>query len=88
MGPPSPVELRPAGERLGTPGRHSAKILGRSSLRQGARSKHKRQSSPASPSGSYTLHVWRGKWAQRRIFVLEIMSHTHESTIINTAVGH
>ena len=29
------------------------------------------------------LHVWRGEWKQRRVFVLEIMSHTHGSTITN-----
>ena len=29
------------------------------------------------------LHVWRGEWRQRRELVLEIMSHTHDSTITN-----
>ena len=29
------------------------------------------------------LHVWRGEWRQRRVFVLEIMSHTHGFTITN-----
>ena len=29
------------------------------------------------------LHVWRGEWRQRRVFVLEIMSHTHGLTITN-----
>ena len=47
MGPPSQVEPFPAGERLGTP---------RSSFSEsrGTRSRNKRQSPPASPSGSST----------------------------------
>ena len=32
------------------------------------------------------LHAWRCEWRQRRVFVLEIISHTHGSTI-TTAVG-
>ena len=66
---------------------YGVRVLGRR-----ARSKNKRQSPPASPSGSSTnvpappmcpLHVWRGEWRQCRVFVLEIMSHTHGSTITN-----
>ena len=29
------------------------------------------------------LHVWKREWRQHRVFVLEIMSHTHGSTITN-----
>ena len=29
------------------------------------------------------LHVWRGEWRQRRVFVLEIKLHTHGSSITN-----
>ena len=53
MGPPSQVELHPTGERIGTP-RSSRNPYGVQVLGRGARSKNKRQSPPASPSGSFT----------------------------------
>ena len=60
---------------------YGVRVLGR-----GARSKNKRQSPPAALVAAppmCPLHVWRGEWRQRRVFVLEIMSHTYGSTITN-----
>ena len=57
---------------------YGVRVLGR-----GARSKNKRQSPPASLVAAppmCSLHDLRGEWRQRRVFVLEIMSHTHGST--------
>ena len=53
MGPPSQVEPRPAGERLGTPrSSFSETPMAFESQGRRARSKNKRQSPPTSPSGS------------------------------------
>ena len=55
-------------------------------LSRGARSKNKRQSPPAALVAAppmCPLHIWREEWRLCRVLVLEIMSHTHGSTITN-----
>ena len=86
MGPPSPMEPRPAGERPGLQvviqrNPYGVRVLGR-----GARSKNKRQSPPASPSGSSinvpATRLERRMEAAQRIRTRDSVA-PHGSTITN-----
>ena len=86
-GPPSQVEPRPTGEHRGTPrSSFSETPMAFESYAKGLVRKisdNLHQAVLVEALSMCPLRVWRGEWRQRRVFVLEIMLHTHESTITN-----
>ena len=81
------VEPHPAGERLGTSrSSFSETPMALESYAEGLVRKisdNLHQPALVAAPPMYSLHVWRGEWGQRRVFVPETMSYTYRSTITN-----